>query len=390
MSFKGAFIRDFYSPRVTMLGAGPMSLRSTDAIVELANYYKRPIAMIPSRRQVDAGHLGGGYVNNWSTEEFSTYVRAKDAGGYVLLSRDHSGPWQLSKKRNNQPLSHREAMDEVKESLKVDIESGFDLIHIDPSPGLEMGRSSSGVEDDILELLEFCQSIEKRPIDYEIGADEQSQVPDHVLDAEEALQRVLKRVNEVGLRPPIFYVLQTGTKVMETRNIGSFDSPLPVQGMLPSTVQLPEILKMCRRNGVFLKEHNADYLGDEALAWHRRTGIHAANVAPEFGVAETKEILEIAREVKADSFLELFGKTVIENKKWEKWLVKDSTASEEDKIVIAGHYHFSDPALSHEFANLESTAEKHSIRFDERVRDAVSRSIDRYLTSFGYRKAVRQ
>jgi hypothetical protein len=160
--------------------------------------------------------------------------------------------------------------------------------------------------------------------------------------------------------------------------------------MLPSTVQLPEILKMCRRNGVFLKEHNADYLGDEALAWHRRMGIHAANVAPEFGVAETKEILELAREVKAESFLELFGKTVLENKKWEKWLVPGSTASEKDKIVIAGHYHFSDLALAQEFANLESTAEKHSSRCDERVRDAVSRSIDRYLTTFGYRKAVRQ
>jgi hypothetical protein len=389
MTFESAFTRDFFQPRVTMLGAGPMSLRVTDAIIELANNYRRPIAMIPSRRQVDASHLGGGYVNNWSTEAFASYVRAKDTGGYILLSRDHSGPWQLAKHRNNKPLSHREAMDEVKESLEVDIESGFDLIHIDPSPGLEMGRSSSGVEDDILELLHFCQSIERRPIDYEIGADEQSQVPDHVIDAEESLQRVLKRVQEVGLRPPIFYVLQTGTKVMETRNIGSFDSPLPVQGMLPSTVQLPEILKMCRRNGVFLKEHNADYLGDEALAWHKRMGIHAANVAPEFGVAETREILSIAKEVKANSFLEVFGERVLEGRKWEKWLVPGSTATEQDKILIAGHYHLSDAALAHEFSSLEYIAEKRSIRFDERVRDAVSVSINRYLTSFGYRKAVR-
>ena len=39
-----------------------------------------------------------------------------------------------------------------------------------------------------------------------------------------------------------------------------------------------------------LKEHNADYLSDNALKWHKKFGIHGANVAPEFGVCETKAI----------------------------------------------------------------------------------------------------
>jgi hypothetical protein len=386
MTLKTSFTNQFFNHRITMLGAGPMSIRSTDAIIELANRYGRQIAMIPSRRQVDASHLGGGYVNQWSTEAFSKYVRERDAGGFVLLSRDHSGPWQLVKERVGVPLSHLEAMAEVKESLEIDIQAGFDLIHIDPSQGLEMGRSPAEVEDDILSLLEFCQGREIRPIEYEIGADEQSQIPDHVGVAEDSLLRVLSRVAKAGLRTPLFYVLQTGTKVMETRNIGSFDSPLPVQGMLPSTVQLPEILRMCRKHGVFLKEHNADYLSDEALSWHPRLGIHAANVAPEFGVAETREILAIARELKAQTFLDNFSEAALVGGKWGKWLVPGSIATDEDKVQMSGHYHFSDIALEDDFAKLSELASVKSLDFEGRVRKGVENSINRYLLAFGYGK----
>ena len=45
-----------------------------------------------------------------------------------------------------------------------------------------------------------------------------------------------------------------------------------------------------------MKEHNADYLSDEALCWHPRLGIHAANIAPEFGVAESKEFVHCLEE----------------------------------------------------------------------------------------------
>lgn len=371
--------------RVTLLGAGPMSLRVTDSIIELANFYKKPVAMIPSRRQVDASDLGGGYVQGWSTEEFSKYVRSRDLGGHVLLSRDHSGPWQLSVAgADGSEMSHSAAMEEVKASLRVDLSSGFDLIHIDPSKGLEHGRSQLEVEDDILELLEFCQSNQQTPTFFEVGADEQSQFPDQVDVAEASLVRVLNRVRRNGLQAPIFYVIQTGTKVMEARNIGAFDSELPVDGMLPATVQLPEILRMCRRNGVFLKEHNADYLSDAALSWHRRFGIHAANVAPEFGVAETRAIIQIAEEISDDVFLNEFGEHVIQSGKWGKWMIPNSSASDMEKIEIAGHYHFSDEVGSKLLQDLEVRALRKGVEYDRRLRAAVRSSIDRYLREFGY------
>jgi len=385
MSFATDFDRIFAGRRRTFLGAGPMSVRSTDAIIELANLYKKPIAMIPSRRQVDAADLGGGYVNQWSTEEFTRYVRVRDKGQFVKLSRDHSGPWQLKTQDNlGVEFSHSRAMAEVKESLEVDIRCGFDLIHIDPSRGLEFGRSQSQVEDDVLELLEFCQTRQIGPISYEVGADEQSPIPDQVHVAEAALVRVLNRVRQSGLQAPMFYVLQTGTKVMELRNIGSFDSEIPVDSMLPASVQLPNILKMCRRNGVYLKEHNADYLSDEAVNWHRRYGIHAANVAPEFGVAETSAILKIARDTGADFFVDRFSEHVLGSGKWSKWMLHDSQATDDEKVLIAGHYHFSDEVGAELLNALEVHANQRGADFDTHIRMAVKTSIDRYLRGFGY------
>ena len=55
-----------------------MSKNCVDAAINLANEYKSPIILIASRRQIECEEFGGGYVNNWSTEKFSHYVKSKD------------------------------------------------------------------------------------------------------------------------------------------------------------------------------------------------------------------------------------------------------------------------------------------------------------------------
>ena len=56
----------------TLLCVGPMSVNCVHATAEIANENNIPLMMIASRRQVDCQDLGGGYVNNWSTEDYST------------------------------------------------------------------------------------------------------------------------------------------------------------------------------------------------------------------------------------------------------------------------------------------------------------------------------
>ena len=102
---------EFVSKRKTFLGAGPMSQVSVAAIIDLANHYKKPIAVIPSRRQIEARSLGGGYVNNWSTEDFVSFIRQRDKGNFVKISRDHSGPWQYKASNSiGETLTYAEAI----------------------------------------------------------------------------------------------------------------------------------------------------------------------------------------------------------------------------------------------------------------------------------------
>ena len=61
--------------KCTLLGVGPMSLNCIDATIELAEEHKSPLMMIASRRQIDSKQFGGGYVNNWNSENLSQYLK---------------------------------------------------------------------------------------------------------------------------------------------------------------------------------------------------------------------------------------------------------------------------------------------------------------------------
>jgi hypothetical protein len=374
------------SKRQTLLGVGPMSQRIVDETIGLANELKKPIALIPSRRQIECRELGGGYVNNWDTSSFAKYVRGKDVGEYVFLSRDHSGPWQFNELDSfGNVLTHQDAIKQAKLSLVTDINSGFDLLHIDPSPGLKFGLKESDVEHDIVELIDACHKIKtNNPPLFEVGADEQSMTPDLPSLAGLKLERILGSLKSEGLPSPLFYVLQTGTKVKELRNVGSFASYLPTQGMLSASFQIPEIIEVCNRYKVYLKEHNADYLPDESLAWHRRFGIPAANVAPEFGVSETKALLSAAKSNGQSWFVDDFSEHVVSKLKWKKWLVESSNATLEDKVLIAGHYHFSDLEIVDSIAKLENNLLKRNFDLDFYIRSKLRNSLSRYLKEFGY------
>ena len=272
--------------RCTLLGVGPMSLNCVDAAIELANEFEAPLLLIASRRQIDAEEFGGGYVNNWTTQEFANYVIDHDQKGKILLARDHGGPWQ-STKEVTENLSLRRAMDSAKLSYLRDLEAGFQVLHIDPSVDIHSEPNVDEILDRVFELYEYCWAHALRlgrEVIFEVGTEEQSGSTNTQEELDYTLNELLKFCNKNNIPQPSFVVIQTGTRVMETRNVGSFDTPLRVSNELPAEIQVPKMIEICNRYGIMMKEHNTDYHSDEALQWHPRLGIHAANVAPEFGV----------------------------------------------------------------------------------------------------------
>jgi tagatose-1,6-bisphosphate aldolase non-catalytic subunit AgaZ/GatZ len=361
-----------------------MSVNCVDATIELANEYEIPILMIASRRQIDSEEFGGGYVNNWTTEGFARYVTEKDKKGKILLARDHGGPWQSDKEKEAQ-MGLRRAMDSAKSSYSADIVAGFQVLHIDPSVDIHSTPDVDEVLDRVFELYEYCWSQAKQTkqeIIFEVGTEEQSGSTNSQEELDYTLNEIKKFCTQNQIPQPAFVVIQCGTRVMEMQNVGSFDSPIRVANEIPAEIQLPKMIDICNRHGIFMKEHNTDYLSDEALQWHPRLGIHAANVAPEFGVAESKALVQVLEANGLTSLAERFLKIAYESNKWDKWMLEATTATDKDRSLIAGHYVFSTPEVKELKIEASKELQRKGIQLEGHLKQQVKQSILRYLRNF--------
>ena len=379
------FLQTFLQKRrCTLLGVGPMSVNCVDAAVELANEHEVPILMIASRRQIDSEEFGGGYVNNWTTEEFANYVVDKDKKGKIILARDHGGPWQNTKEKAAQ-LGLRKAMDSAKRSYQADINAGFQVLHIDPSVDIHCTPDIDEVLNRIFELYEFCwleAQRNRKEIIFEVGTEEQSGSTNSQEELDYMLNSVENFCSKNNIPQPTFVVIQSGTRVMEMRNVGSFDSPVRVANEIPAEIQVPKMIEICNKHNIFMKEHNTDYLSDEGLQWHPRLGIHSANVAPEFGVAETLALINLLEENNYLNLAERFLKISYDSLKWDKWMLNNSTASDRDRALIAGHYVFSCPEVKQLKLEASAELETKDIHLEHYLKDKVKSSILRYMRNF--------
>jgi tagatose-1,6-bisphosphate aldolase non-catalytic subunit AgaZ/GatZ len=286
------------------LGFGPMSSQIVDILASYAKEKQRPIMIIASRNQVDAD---GGYV--MTTQKLSQQIDPLRSE-YLKLCRDHCGPYFLDSEKS---LSIRKAILATKKTIAADIEQGFDLIHIDTS------RCDHAYEI-ADELINFCLRLNPN-IDFEFGTEENVGVAASV-------EKYKTDVRFAGQYPNMqFVVAQTGSLVMEDRQIGSFD-----------TAMVHKLVNYARAAGVKLKEHNADYLTPEQIQLRKSAGVNALNIAPQLGVIKTKTILDLAQIYGIDTVP--YKNTVLSSNKWKKWYIDGSN---DLKVDIAGHYCYSSP-----------------------------------------------
>ncbi len=372
------------SQKKTLLGVGPMSLNCVDASIELSNEYNTPIILIASRRQIDSKNLGGGYVNNWNTEDYSQYVRKKDKKQKIILARDHGGPWQNNIEIKKK-LNLRDSMESAKNSFETDIKNNFQIIHIDTSIDIYKKLSFIEAFDRLCELYRFCikcAAKNKKDVIFEIGTEEQNGSTNTPIELRKTLKKFYEFCKKNKFKKPSFVVVQSGTKVMETKNIGSFESPLRIENELPVEIQLPKMIEICNDNNIFMKEHNADYLTKDSLNWHPKLGIHSANIAPEFGVTETRALVEIFNEYNLRKLKNDFLKISYDSKKWKKWMLKNSSSTDYDKAIISGHYVFSNVKFLELKSQAISILKKKRVNLDKYLKDKVKLNILKYLKAF--------
>ena len=193
MSFlKNRLRQQLKSKPCTLLAVGPMSINCINAAIEIANQTNKLLMMIASRRQIDSVEMGGGYVNNWDTKSYAKYVFKNDKSANIILARDHGGPWQNDKEVKMQ-LSLRDALESAKNSFKCDIDSGFQILHLDPSMDPYKTPNVDEVLERVFELYEFCYSYaqaNKKEVLFEIGTEEQSGETNKLIELEYVLNRL--------------------------------------------------------------------------------------------------------------------------------------------------------------------------------------------------------
>ena len=389
----------------TLLGIGPMSPMLLQGTLELAKEQDFPIMFIASRNQVDAECFGRGYVSNWDQKDFCAALdaMAKKVGfdGLYYVCRDHGGPWQRDEERKAE-LPEDEAMALGLKSYYEDIDAGFDLLHIDPTK--DPHTVGAVVPMDVVlrrtvELIEKCEAYrtEKNlpPLGYEVGTEETNGGLTGTAEFELFIDKLMTMLDEKGLPHPQFIVGQTGTLTRLTENIGkySFENAL-------------KLGKVTADNAMELKEHNGDYLADDILLMHPALGVGSCNVAPEYGVMETRAYLELSRleqKLKEIGVLtetgnaaEVLSRAAIETGRWRKWMVGDTAKLSVEEVLedaaltaqitdISGHYAFDNPVVSAELTAMLDRLEAVNVPARRYVIDKIKSRIGEYVTCYNLR-----
>jgi hypothetical protein len=295
---------------------GPMSKNIVDSIIEFCNETDNIIGLIPSRRQIENTR---GYVNNWTTKEFSEYIKSKT--NKTLLVRDHSGPEQ------------GQISDDGYESLNEDCKY-LDIIHIDPWKKYPI--FSEGLEETI-KMIEYCYN-QNPNIQYEIGTEEAIRRFESY-ELSDLVHQLKSRLNPKIFKQIKYLVIQSGTSLKGTNQTGNYDS-----------VRLKEMIKVCKQNSLISKEHNGDYIPVSIIKEKFDLGLESINIAPEFGLIETQTYLD---NIKDDVIFDKYWKMCYDSKKWEKWVNKDFNPyiNKEELIKICGHYVLSNPNFINNIKN---------------------------------------
>lgn len=318
---------------------GPMSPEIVEAVFKYSHVTHYPLMLIASKNQID---YAGGYVNNWTTQSYMQYIkemRSQYLDSDVLICRDHCGPG----------FNGNTELTDTFKTINEDIKSGFDLIHIDfchyPGPRQHSLEKAA-------EAINFAKRLNSR-IRFEIGTDEINQAF-NIGQARRDVEFFLQYCN------PDYYVINTGSHVLEDQQVGVFN--------ITNTQQAKNMLS---NYGLKLKEHNADYLIPDQIR-QRKDLVDAMNIAPELGVNQTKKIISLCNQyhINYDAFLD----TSYKSKKWKKWLHLTSPDDKYSCALFAGHYCFT----SKEYSRICNHLNDHINLKEELINTAIE-VIDRYV-----------
>jgi fructose/tagatose bisphosphate aldolase len=318
------------------LGFGPMSKDIVEILCKHVVDNDYPLMIIASRNQVD---YDTGYV--CTTAELAAMVKSYNHPK-LLLCRDHCGTGFSDLDRG---LPADAGFERVKTTIRHDILSGFDLIHIDVS------RIQENQLERAQELIDYAISLNPT-IKIEFGSEDNTGI-----DIDSSLARIDRQLEflQQYKNNVVFFVTQTGS-LTKNDQVGQFDI---------ERNQL--IAEQIHAAGFLFKEHNADYFSQEDITNRITAGVDSLNIAPQLGVVQTtllKEFITVDNQHLWDNFVDL----VYAGNMWQRW-VSEGVTDKHQAVIAAGHYHFGSAEYS---AIIESID-------NENFRAALTRKINSIL-----------
>lgn len=329
------------------IGIGPMSSEVIEAVYKYSSINNKELMLIASKNQIDHN---GGYVNNWNTKEYSNYLKSmqmKYTNAKIKICRDHCGPGFNGKQNIN----------DVYKTIDSDIENNFDLIHVDFSKAKKNYKQILKLSK---EAILYIKKI-KPEVEIEIGTDENFAQKLSSINIKEFLNEMDYFLEFMD---PEYFVVPTGSLVMEDNQFGFFNHKF-----------IKSVYQRIKKRPILLKEHNADYLNSESIKL-RKEFISALNIAPQFGVFQTKFVIDECVKFGIDTTN--FLNKCYESQKWEKWLLNSDSKDVYKCSIIAGHYNFQDKSYKVILDNLN----KIHGDFNKKIVDAHYEIIDHYVENF--------
>lgn len=311
---------------VTLLGVCPMSEEIVEATLREATAAADFVPMfIATPRQVDADR---GYTG-WSQKQLIEFVdETAEAVGYdgpTVVARDHGGPYQSTRDRGDPDVPLKDAMTYARELFIADLESGFDVLHVDATEDARI-EGSLELKEVARRTVELIDGIERYreeegidPVYYEVGTEEITGGMTETEDFERYVDLLGDALAEAGrgaVRDRLLFVVgQVGT-TMRIDMENDFD---------PGKAR--SLGSIVADRDLFLKVHYTDWLTDDQLSRFPEVGVGAANVGPEFAAAvvdgleelEGMEREAIDDEASRSGFMEAFTAAAVRDSPWEKF-----------------------------------------------------------------------
>lgn len=290
------------------LGVGPMSKEIVELCLTYSHMHDYPIMIIASRNQAD---YDSGYAMNTKKLAELVFNHEHYDQNRILLCRDHCGPYFSDIDKN---LELEVALDRCIKTIEMDIQTNFDLIHIDVS------RIESSKQQQAAEYM-FSRAMELNPnIMFEFGTE------DNTGNTVETLNMLSVQLEYVKpWKNNLHYIVsQTGSLTKQTQ-VGTFN-----------VEQTKKLIDVVHQNGYMFKEHNADYLTLDQVKLRKLTGVDALNIAPQLGTIASSVLYDLGKDT---TELAKFMDVVLESGYYKKWCTEE-VDNDRDRFVSSAHYLF--------------------------------------------------